>query len=77
MNNIDKFALKEMTENPIKLNFSDCKTLANVHLLLKIKFGLPEYYGENPDALWDCLRYLFYNEKRLWRYIILIAQKKL
>jgi len=29
-------------------------------LLLKEKFGLPDYYGENWDALWDCLRYLWY-----------------
>ena len=39
MKNINEFAFKEITENPIKLNFSDCKTLADVHLLLKSKFG--------------------------------------
>ncbi len=39
----------------IILDFSDCKYLGEVHKLLKAKFGFPEYYGENWDALWDCL----------------------
>ena len=55
---------KEITENPIILDFAGCKYLGEIHKVFKIKFGLPEYYGENPDALWDCLRYLFYNEKK-------------
>lgn len=25
------------------------------HELLKLKLDLPEYYGKNLDALWDCL----------------------
>ncbi len=29
-------------------------------MILKEKFGLPEYYGENRDALWDCMQGLFY-----------------
>lgn len=64
---------KEIVENPIILDFAECKCLGEIHKVFKKKFGLPEYYGENPDALWDCLRYLFYNEKSQWRYIILIA----
>ena len=55
---------KEITENPIILDFAGCKYLKEIHKVFKMKFGLPEYYGENPDALWDCLRYLFYNEER-------------
>lgn len=27
----------------------------NFHKLLKLKIGLPQYYGNNLDALWDCL----------------------
>ena len=64
MENKNEFALKEITENPIILDFAECKCLGEIHKVFKEKFGLPEYYGENPDALWDCLRYLFYNEKK-------------
>lgn len=63
MNCYDYHAFKEITENPIILDFSKCKYLGEIHLMLKEMFGLPEYYGENWDALWDCLRYLFDDEK--------------
>ena len=58
----DYHAFKEITENPIILDFSKCKYLGEIHQLLKEKFGLPEYYGENWDALWDCLDGLFYGQ---------------
>lgn len=47
---------------PIRLDFSTCKGLKDVHQLLKTAFGLPEYYGENWDALWDCLDYYFVDD---------------
>lgn len=63
MNNIDKFALKEITENPIKLDFSKCKTLSDVHLLLKNKFGFHDFYGANWDALWDLMQDVFSDDE--------------
>lgn len=53
-------AFKPINENPIILDFSGCKYLGEIHLILKTKFGLPEYYGENWDALWDCMQGLFF-----------------
>ncbi len=54
-------AYKPITENPIVLDFSGCRYPYDIHQILKEKFGLPEYYGENRDALWDCLRYRWIN----------------
>ena len=55
----DYNAFKEIKENPIILDFTGCKYIGEIHRVLKDKFGLPDYYGENWDALWDCLRYIF------------------
>lgn len=60
--NEEELAFKEITENPIILDFSKCKYWGDVHKLLKEKFGFPEYYGENWPALRDCLDGLFLNE---------------
>lgn len=39
----------------ITLDFINCKYFLDLHKELKEKFGFPDYYGENLDALWDCL----------------------
>lgn len=41
----------------ITLDFTGCKYLGEIHQVLKKQFEFPEYYGENLDALWDCLGY--------------------
>ena len=39
----------------VKLNGSKMLDKATTHAYLKRKLSLPEYYGNNLDALWDCL----------------------
>ncbi len=39
----------------IYLDARDYRTAADVHGALKLLLDLPEYYGMNADALYDCL----------------------
>ena len=39
----------------IILDGKDFTSKEKLHKILKDKLGLPDYYGENLDALWDCL----------------------
>ena len=41
--------------NHFILDFSEIKTVLELHQYLKEVFALPDYYGNNMDALWDCL----------------------
>ena len=41
--------------NYFVLDFNDIKSLLGLHQYLKDVFQLPDYYGNNMDALWDCL----------------------
>jgi len=41
--------------NTITLDFSGIKTYWELHDYFKKIFQLPDYYGHNMDALWDCL----------------------
>lgn len=43
----------------ITLDFTGIKTLWELHEYFKTVFQLPDYYGRNMDALWDCLYYSF------------------
>ena len=46
----------------ITLDFSGVKTYMGLHEYMKQAFDLPDYYGHNLDALWDCL-YCCYDSK--------------
>lgn len=43
----------------IILDFSGINSLWNLQEYFKEVFNLPDYYGHNMDALWDCLPYSF------------------
>jgi ribonuclease inhibitor len=38
-----------------KVDFSEVKHFIEIHEVLKRDLELPDYYGGNTDALWDCL----------------------
>ncbi len=40
----------------ITLDFSTCKYINDIHVVLKNTFEFPDYYGMNLDALWDSLK---------------------
>lgn len=37
------------------IDFTNCKTVVEVHKMIQNVLDFPEYYGKNLDALWDCL----------------------
>lgn len=42
------------------VNFSDCRYVGELYLELKQKLELPDWCGENLDALWDALTGIMY-----------------
>ena len=42
------------------LDFSDCRYLGEVHKIIHKKLELPQWYGNNLDALWDTLTGMMY-----------------
>lgn len=57
-----------MKNNNVKdyyLNFSECEYLGEVHREIKEKLELPDWYGENLDALWDSITGLMYTPSNI------------
>ena len=51
--------------NTITIDFAFIKSVDQLHGYLKEIFHLPDYYGCNMDALWDCLQCGFEEETRI------------
>ncbi len=49
----------------IVLDFSKIETRWELHEYFKEVFDLPDHYGRNLDALWDCLRCSFEVDTRI------------
>ena len=44
---------------PYILDLTDCRSWKDLHDRIRKLFAFPDYYGENWDAMWDCLTDLF------------------
>ena len=55
----DKNAFRYIPDDPVVLELTGCGTLDEVHERIKRAFGFPDYYGENWNAMWDCMDGLF------------------
>ncbi len=48
-------AFKPIDGDRVVIDLRLCDEFHGIHDILKEQLGLPEYYGRNWDALWDCL----------------------
>ena len=46
-------AYKPITENPLRIDFRECRGAGDICHLLKERFGLPDFCGENWSGIWD------------------------
>ena len=49
-----------MPEGGILLDLTSCRDWGMVQDAIRRAFGFPAHYGENWDAMWDCLTGLFW-----------------
>ena len=47
------------------VNFSNCRYVGELYLELKRKLELPDWCGENLDALWDALTGIMYTPAKI------------
>ena len=60
---MNHYAYTPITDDPIVLDLTDCQDWGDLHRRIRKTFGFPAYYGENWDAMWDCLRDVFLLER--------------
>ena len=58
------YAYTPITDDPIVLDLTGCTDPDELHRRIRRTFGFPGYYGENWDAMWDCLRDVFWKTDR-------------
>ena len=68
-------AWKAIPTGTIRLDFSNCTAADDLHEEIKRKFGFPEYYGENWDALWDLMEDFAISEGK--RSVLITGKEKL
>ena len=57
---MDPHASTPMPEGGILLALTSCRDWGMVQDAIRRAFGFPAHYGENWDAMWDCLTDLFW-----------------
>ena len=63
------YAYTPITDDPVVLDLTGCNNLGDLHQRIRKTFGFPAYYGENWDAMWDCLTDVFGANKTRQIYV--------
>ena len=56
---MNRNAYTPITADPVLLRLNSCRDWGALHQRIRKAFGFPDYYGENWDAMWDCLTDVF------------------
>ena len=56
---MNRNAYTPITADPVLLRLNSCRDWGTLHQRIRKAFGFPDYYGENWDAMWDCLTDVF------------------
>ena len=56
---MNHYAYTPIPTEPVFLSLNGCKNWGTLHQRIRKAFGFPDYYGENWDAMWDCLTDVF------------------
>lgn len=59
---MNRYAYTPISGDPIRLSLSGCADWGDLHRRIRETFCSPAFYGENWDAMWDCLTDVFLPE---------------